>query len=70
MRHSFTHFCAFTSRGQTFGSRREYPLEWIDWRFQRDLKDFKTGEITLEEIRKDFMEEAASRVNLEGTAEF
>lgn len=58
------------SRGQAFGSRLESMLKWIDWRYQRDLKDPKKGKITLEQIRKDFREEVASQINLEGTMGF
>lgn len=53
----------------------EYMLKWIRWRYQCASKDKRQGEITVdritvEKIRKDFMEEAASEIKLGGRAEF
>lgn len=49
--------------------------KWINWRYQCALKDKKKGEITVdritvENIRKDFMEEVASELNHGETAGF
>lgn len=56
-------------------TRLEYMVKWINWRYQCALKYKKKGEITVdritvENIKKDFMEEVASEINLGGTAGF
>lgn len=56
-------------------TRLEYMWKWIHWRYQCALKDKKKGEITVdritvENIRKDFMEEVALSAILEEQQDF